>query len=115
VVKRPGAKFAVFVLAGFAAIGTTAHAACNGPAELVAKLKAHPTTDNAILLGSWYASHKQFDCAVATFRAAIKSDPKSGQLHYLAGLAFVDGNHTADALPELQAAVQLDPRSSSRT
>ncbi len=109
-VKRPGAKFAVFVLAGISVFAATAHAACNGPAELVAKLKAHPITDNAVVLGSWYARHKQFDCAVATFRAAMKADPKSAQLHSLTGLALVDGNHAADALPELQKAVQLDPK-----
>ena len=107
-VKRLGTGFAGFVLAvsGFA---PAARAACNGPAELVAKVKSHPTTDNAVLLGSWYASHKQFDCAVATFRAAMKADPESAQLHYLAGLAYVDGNQTAAALPELEKAVQLDP------
>jgi tetratricopeptide (TPR) repeat protein len=109
VVKRLGAKFAVFVLAGSPVLALTAHAACNGPAELVAKLSAHPTTDNAVVLGSWYASHKQFDCAVTTFRAAMKAEPRSAQLHYLAGLAFVDGNKLADALPELEKATQLDP------
>ncbi|MGA8742624.1 MAG: tetratricopeptide repeat protein [Terracidiphilus sp.] len=108
-VKQLGAGFAGFVLAvsGFAPMS---HAACNGPAELVAKVKAHPTTDNAVLLGSWYASHKQFECAVATFRAAMKGDPKSAQLHYLTGLAYVDDNRSADALPELQKAVQLDSK-----
>ncbi|MGC2615590.1 MAG: tetratricopeptide repeat protein [Terracidiphilus sp.] len=107
-VKRLGTGFAGFVLA-VSAFASMARAACNGPAELLAKVKAHPTTDNAVLLGSWYASHKQFDCAVATFRAAMNADPKSAQLHYLAGLAYVDGNKTADALPELEKAVQLDP------
>jgi tetratricopeptide (TPR) repeat protein len=107
--KRLGAKFAVFVLAVFPVLASTAHAVCNGPVELVAKLKAHPTTDNAVLLGSWYASHKQFDCAVTTFRAAMKADPKSAQLHYLAGLALVNSNKAPDALPELERAVQLDP------
>ena len=109
-VKWPGAKFAGVVLAGLSGVAATAHATCTGPAELVAKLRAHSDTDNAVMLGSWYASHKQFDCAVTTFRAGLKWDPKSAQLHYLTGLAFVDSNHTADALPELQRAVQLDPQ-----
>jgi tetratricopeptide (TPR) repeat protein len=111
VVMRPGAKFAGLVLAGLSGFAVTAaDAACNGPAALVAKLKAHPTTDNAVLLGSWYASHKQFDCALATFHTALKSDPESAQLHYLTGLAYVDGDHTSEALPELRKAVQLDPQ-----
>jgi tetratricopeptide (TPR) repeat protein len=110
VVTQRGAGIAVFVLAGFLGSTLPACAACNGPADLVAKLKAHPTTDNTVLLGNWYASHKQFDCAIATFRTGLKSDPKSAQLHYLVGLAFVVGNHATDALPDLERAVQLDPR-----
>ncbi|MGA8086633.1 MAG: tetratricopeptide repeat protein [Terracidiphilus sp.] len=108
--NRLGAKFAGFVLAIVSGFAATAHAACTGPAALVAQLKAHPTTDNAVLLGSWFASHKQFDCAVATFRAALKGDPKSAQLHYLAGLAYVESHRNGDALPELQKAVELDPQ-----
>lgn len=108
-VTQRGAGFAAFVLAVLSGFTIPAQAACNGPAALVAKFKTHPTTDSAVLLGSWYASHKQFDCAVATFRTGLKSDPKSAQLHYLAGLADVDGNHVADALPELERAAELDP------
>jgi tetratricopeptide (TPR) repeat protein len=107
--NRLGARFVGFVLAMASGFAATAHAECTAPAQLEAKIKAHPTTDNAVLLGSYYASHKQFDCAVATFRAALKADPKSAQLHYLAGLAYVDSNRTGDALPELQKAVDLDP------
>jgi Flp pilus assembly protein TadD len=110
VVNRLGAKFAGFVLAVATGFAGTAHAACTGPAALEAKLKAQPTTDNAVLLGSWFASHKQMDCAVATFRAALKGDPTSAQLHYLAGLAFVENRRNAEALSELQKAVELDPQ-----
>lgn len=108
--NRLGAKYAGFVLAVVSGFAASAHAVCTGPAALETKLKAHPTTDNAVLLGSWFAGHKQFDCAVAMFRAALKGDPKSAQLHYLSGLAFVDSNRNAEALPELQKAVELDPQ-----
>jgi hypothetical protein len=50
------------------AFAVAAHAACTAPQELTAKLRAQPTTENAIQLGSWFAAHKQFDCAVDTFR-----------------------------------------------
>lgn len=121
-VTQRGAGFVVFVLAGILALApqrvvasglgfpVTAHAACTGPAVLVAKLKAQSTTENAVALGSWYASHDQLDCAVATFRAGLKGDPRSAQLHYLIGLAEVDGNHASDALPDLHRAAELDPR-----
>lgn len=108
-VTQRGAGFVVWGLAGILSVGGAAHAACNGPSALVAKLKDHPTTANAVALGSWYGSHNEVDCAVATFREALKSDPRSAQLHYLIGLADVQGNRAGDALPELQRAVALDP------
>lgn len=109
-VQRHVAGLAVLVLAGFFGFAATAHATCRGPEGLVSQLKAHPTTDNAVLLGSWYASHKQFDCAVLTFRQALKRDPKSPQLHYLAGLALVGDGHTEQAIPEIQESARLDPQ-----
>jgi tetratricopeptide (TPR) repeat protein len=117
VVTQRGARFAVFVLAGIlglafpttAAAAVPAHPACNGPADLVTKLESHPTAENAVLLGSWYASQKQFDCASTTFRNGLKADPQSAQLHYLVGLADLNSNHVPDALLELQRAVELDP------
>ncbi len=104
-----GAAVAGWVLAGCFGLAASARAECNGPAPLVAKLKAQPTTDNAVVLGSWYASHKQFDCAVSTFRAAIKADPKSAQLHYLAGLALLGEKHPAEATAEIEESARLDP------
>jgi hypothetical protein len=64
---------------GFA--GVAQAATCTGPPAITAKLRAHPTTENAILLGNWFASNKQFQCAADTFRGAIKADPRSAQLY----------------------------------
>ena len=110
--RRDG--IAGFLVAGSAGLCATAraapaHAGCSGPQALVAKLKAQPTTENAVVLGSWYASNKRLDCAISTFRAALKGEPDSAQLHYLVGLAYFTSNQLAEALPELQRAVQLDP------
>jgi tetratricopeptide (TPR) repeat protein len=109
VVIRGGAGVALIVLAGGLGLAARAHAECSGPAALVAKLKAQPTTDNAVVLGSWYASRNQFDCAVATFRRALKTDPKSAQLHYLTGLALLGGRHPAEAVPEIEESARLEP------
>jgi tetratricopeptide (TPR) repeat protein len=98
----------LIVLAAWFGLTGMAHAACSGSQELVAKLKAHPSTENAVVMGSWYASHKQFECAVETFRAALKSDPKSAQLHYLEGLALVGAGRPAEAIPSLRLSAQLD-------
>ena len=107
---RPGAGLAAGLLAGLMGVAGSAHAACNGPAALVARLKAHPTTDDAVALGSWYAGHKQFDCAVETFRAALKNDPKSAQVHYLDGLALLGLRRTAEAQAEVEESARLEPQ-----
>jgi tetratricopeptide (TPR) repeat protein len=83
--------------------------ACAGPQQMVANLTAHPTTDNAVLLGSWYASHNKFGCAVDTFEAALKRDPSSAQLHYLTGLALYAGGNEPEAIIQVQQATHLDP------
>jgi tetratricopeptide (TPR) repeat protein len=92
---------------GFAGV---AHAACTGAQTMVAMLRAHPTTENAVLLGSWYAGHQQFACAVDTFHAALKTDPESAQLHYLEGLALIGEGKTADGLPEIKESIRLQPQ-----
>lgn len=106
---RPGARLAAGLLPALLLLAPAAHAACNGPANLVASLKAHPTANNVVVLGSWYASHKQFDCAVETFRAGLKTDPKSAQLHYLNGLALLALRRSADAQSEIEESARLDP------
>jgi len=105
---RAGTKWILLVCC--VAFAITAHAACNGPQAMIAKLHAHPTTDNAIVLGSWYASHKQFDCAAMTFRDALKTDPNSAQLHYLEGLALVGAGRASEAIPSLRESVRLDSK-----
>ena len=91
------------------AFATAAHAACTGPQALTAKLRAQPTTENAVQLGSWFAGHKQFDCAVETFRSAQKADPNSAQLHYLEGLALLGSGQGPAAIPAVQEATRLQP------
>jgi tetratricopeptide (TPR) repeat protein len=76
---------------------------------MVAKLKTEPTTENAIVLGSWFAANKQYECAVDTFRDAEKTDPQSAELHYLEGLALVGAGQPAAAIPPLQDAIRLKP------
>lgn len=97
------------LLAAFTGFAAMAHAACNGPQALVSQLKTHPTTSKAIVLGSWYASHNQFECATSVFQSALKLDPKSAQLHYLNGLARLGAHQPEKALPDIAASIRLDP------
>src|ERR1700753_1292692 len=105
------ALFSAATLITLAASGQAAtHAACAGPPAFTTALKAHPTTENTITLGSWFAQHDQFACATETFRAGIKRDANSAQLHYLYALALVAQKQIPDAVPELQKAIQIEPK-----
>lgn len=99
----------VFLLAACLGCAGTARAVCNGPQALVAQWRAHPSSEIAVNLGGWYASQNQFDCALEVFRAGLRRDPKSAQLHYLTGLALVAQRQPAAAQAELERSAQLDP------
>jgi tetratricopeptide (TPR) repeat protein len=97
------------LLAACLGFAGTAHADCTGPQALTAKLRAQPTTENSIQLGGWFAAHKQFACAVSIFRGALKSDPKSAQLHYLEGLALAGEEQPSAAISAFQESIRLQP------
>jgi Flp pilus assembly protein TadD len=98
------------LLAACLGFAGTAHAVCNGPQDMVAKMRAHPTGENAAQLGNWYANHRQFACAAETFRAGLKADAGSAQLHYLLGLALAAQKQPEAAVAELQRAEDIDPQ-----
>ncbi len=106
-IRRPGT--AGLLVAACFGIPWAAHAACSGPPALSASFRAHPRLESAIKLGSWFADHKQFDCAAATLRAGVKSNPESAQLHYLLGLALEAGKHPREGMTELETSVRLAP------
>jgi Flp pilus assembly protein TadD len=110
VVKQYRASSALLAFAGCLVFTASAHGACTGPKTLVDQLAAHPDAANAVELGSWYASHKQFGCAVVTFRAALRRYPQSAQLHYLTGLALMGEQRVAEAIPEIQESARLDSK-----
>jgi tetratricopeptide (TPR) repeat protein len=87
-----------------------ANAQCKLPPELDAKLRVHPSTDVAIDAGNWFGSHQQFDCAVQSFRAALKTDPNSAQLYYLEGLALANSQHPDEAVEAVRQSTQLDSK-----
>lgn len=98
----------IILLFAFVALARSSSTPCTGPHDLVAKLRAQPTTENSVVLGSWFASHQQFSCAVVIFRAALKTDPNSAQLWYLQGLALTGAGHLTDAIPDVEESVRLD-------
>ena len=86
------------------------HSICAMPPAMAAKMQGHPNSEASIALGGWFASHRQFGCAVDTFRAAVKADPKSAQLHYLEGLALVGAERPTEAIAALREAIRLEPQ-----
>lgn len=104
-----GADFAGILLAACMGFAHPAHAACSGPKDLVGPMMAHPNAPAAMMLGSWFASHQQFGCAVETFRAGLKVEPRSVRLHYLLGLSLYSASQPAEAIAEVRKSIDLDP------
>lgn len=106
-------RVAAAALAALLCSAAATHAACTGPQPLTLRLRQHPTTENAIALGNWFAEHQQFACAADTFHAALTSDPNSAQLHYLEGLARMNSGQSqsiiASATTSIEQSVQLEP------
>ena len=110
--RRPrtiGILLAAMTLAALPGSSAAATGLCTGPPALVSKLHLEPTTENAIVLGSWFASNKQYDCAIETFHNARAADPQSAELHYLEGLAQAGSGHSEAAIQLLQEAIRLQP------
>jgi Flp pilus assembly protein TadD len=105
--RRPGLKS--LLLAALLGYAGAAHAVCTGPEAMVAKLHAHPGAESAVPLGSWYADHRQFACAIEVFQAGLKAEPRSAQLHYLLGLSLITDNRSAEGIPEVEQSAALDP------
>ena len=82
---------------------------CRGPDPLEQATRDRPTPQNWAALGGWFGEHKQFDCALSAFRAALELDPGSPRLHYFAGLTLNSAGRPGDALDELQRSIELDP------
>jgi tetratricopeptide (TPR) repeat protein len=100
----------VILLAGLLGSAATASGTCTGPPAMVAKLRSQPSTTNAIALGNWFATNKQFECATEVFRGALVANPQSAQLHYLEGLALAGSGQSSAAIPLLQDAIRLQPK-----
>jgi tetratricopeptide (TPR) repeat protein len=86
-----------------------AGAACSPPAEIEARLKAHPTSENYAGLGNWFADRKEFECAAEAFASASRLQPTSATLAYLWGLSLFSAGEDEKALAPLNQAAGIDP------
>jgi tetratricopeptide (TPR) repeat protein len=90
-----------FLLSGVtAALGEL----CTGPASLETRLHSSPTPQSFDQQAMWFEQHNQPACAVQSYRAALKLDPKSiATLHGLASSLTASGD-TAAAIDLLRSA-----------
>ena len=84
-------------------------AACVPPANLAQELRTSPDAGTDAALGSWYADHQQFGCAIKTFRKVTSLEPNSARYQYLLGLSLYSDGQVTNAVVPLRRSLQLDP------
>jgi Flp pilus assembly protein TadD len=101
-------KTALFLAAGFG-VSQSAGAICKGPQTLEGKLQVHADVPTYTELGTWFGDHGNYDCAVETFRNALKLEPGSAQLYYLVGLSLYSAGRVEEAVEPLGRSIYLLP------
>ncbi len=100
---RTGLALAVCLITPFL------RADCVGPHALEVKVHDRPDASVFSELGFWFGDHGQYTCAVKSYRAAVKLDPRSPDLLYLLGLSLYSSDNAQEAVAPLQQAIQLKP------
>jgi len=98
-----------FMIAFLFATALQTQAACTAPANLAKELRATPNAGTYAALGSWYADHQQFGCAIETFRKTTVLEPNSARYQYLLGLSLYSDGQFTNAVVPLKRSLQLDP------
>ncbi len=84
-------------------------AECAGPHALEAKVHDHPDAAAYSELGFWFGDHGQYACAVESYKAAVKLEPRSPDLLYLLGLSLYSSHRPQEAIAPLQQSIRLKP------
>lgn len=92
----------VLIVCGMCA---TSAARCVPPLALQTKIPV--TAETYIQLGNRYADQKQYDCALAAYRAGLKLMPQSANLYYLVGLDLLRKGNFSEAIEPLQRSIEL--------
>ena len=82
--------------------------ACTPPPELQTKVQSQAKADPYAEVGMWYANHGRFDCAVSSYRAAVKRKPGSAEFLYLLGLNLLRNRDFQGAIQPLQQSIQIN-------
>jgi tetratricopeptide (TPR) repeat protein len=96
--------FGLWTVASF----TCCAAQCKPPAKLDPGSEKSPSASAYLNLGTWFAEHRQFDCASKAFRSALELDPSSAKINYFLGLSLYSSHQVEASLGPLQKSVALD-------
>jgi tetratricopeptide (TPR) repeat protein len=99
----------LFSLLTLASAPPAGAAACTPPPDLSAAVHLHADADTMSNLGNWYASQRQFACAMDAFQSAHRLDPGSAHIDYLLGLSYYMAGRNNEAIAPLQESVRIDP------
>jgi tetratricopeptide (TPR) repeat protein len=77
--------------------------------ELLRTIAAQPSTGAYNALGAAFGKGREFDCAVAAFRAALAIDPTSWEAHNNLALAYVEQGRLEKAEDEFRSVIRDKP------
>lgn len=97
-----------FLIVAGCGVCAASSSACTPPPELETKLQRQPKADIYAEVGMWYANQGKFDCAVGSYRVAVKQQPGSAEFWYLLGLNLLRKRDFEGAIQPLQQSIQLN-------
>lgn len=83
---------------------------CAPPAAFREKLRTAPNVATYAELGGWFMDRHQYSCASDAYRKASRLEPGSSRLLYLAGVSLVSAGRPDEAIPMLENAVKIAPK-----
>lgn len=100
--------FPAFALCIAAASCSCCFAQCKPPAKFDPGSEKSPSASAYATVGTWFAEHRQFDCASKAFRSALELNPGSAKISYFLGLSLYSSHQLEASLEPLQKSVALD-------
>src|SRR5215470_8192603 len=84
-----------------------AQAACIGPAALEANVRANPDAKSFTVLGEWFDARHQYQCAVESYRSALKHASSSGHIFELLGWSLYSAGDQEGAVSALRQSIRF--------
>jgi tetratricopeptide (TPR) repeat protein len=104
--RRAVLTFGICIVA--ASLSCSCAAECKAPAMLDPGGEKSPSASAYATVGTWFAEHRQFDCASRSFRSALELDPSSAKINYFLGLSLYSSRQVESSLDPLRKSVALD-------